>query len=456
VDKISLGDRMKNNYKNINRVYLTRRMPLIIRLDGVAFHTLTKKLNKPHDENFKECMMGTAKFLVENIMGAKLAYVQSDEISILITDYDELTTEAWFGKNLQKIVSVSASMATLRFNQLYNDLIPEDKRVKEYGLFDSRAFVIPKEEVVNYFIFRMNDATRNSIQGLGQAMFSHKEMHGMSCNVIQDRLMLDKGINWNDTPTYFKRGGCVYKSRIMKQETKEEKINRCINKKQCDNKRKNLKIINQDNEKLLEELNCYNCDRFSLPHEILPSNEVIVDYEIPIFTKDRSFIEQFVNLDIKYATNRMVRVEAGKLLDSFEDDDVIKVSDTSGMSIEKIIKHTDMLVKKYADLVEHGKYREDLINTNREYDLFEHDKYREDLINTNREYDLQLKGYKDGEYISVTEGSIVICHLVKSNKMTQPLRVHFSGEHLMWVFGNHTMTMLKELDGDVRFTLVER
>lgn len=242
MDKTSLGDRMKNNYENVNRVYLTRRMPLIIRLDGVAFHTLTKKLNKPYDENFKVCMMGTANFLLKNIMGATFTYIQSDEISILITDYNELTTEAWFGKNLQKIVSVSASMATMKFNQLYDGLIPEEKRIKEFGLFDSRAFVIPKEEVCNYFIFRMNDATRNSIQGLGQKYFSHKTLQKKSCNEIQDMLMLQKKINWNDVDPYFKRGGVVFKSL------------------DCDEK--------------------YN-----------------IDFNIPIFTQDRDYIERFVYID---------------------------------------------------------------------------------------------------------------------------------------------------------------
>ena len=247
MDKTSLGDRMKNNYENIHRIYLTRRMPLILRLDGVAFHTLTKKLNKPYDIGFKQCMLGTARFLVENIMGAKLAYVQSDEISILLTDYDSLTTEAWFGKNLQKMVSVSASMATMKFNQLYNLHIHSSKKIKEYGLFDSRAFVIPKEEVCNSFIFRQTDAVRNSIQGLGQAYFSHKELQGKSCNVIQDMLMIEKNINWNDISPYFKRGGCVYRD------------------------------LGIDSDK--------------------DTNNVVVDLEPPIFTQDRDYIERYLFIE---------------------------------------------------------------------------------------------------------------------------------------------------------------
>lgn len=303
MDKTSLGDRMKKNYENVNRVYLTRRMPLIIRVDGKAFHTLTKKLDKPFDVNFKDCMMGTAKYLVENIMGAKMAYVQSDEISVLITDYDDLTTEAWFDKNLQKIVSVSASMSTMRFNQLYNELIPKEKRIKEYGLFDSRAFIIPKEEVINYFIFRMNDATRNSIQGLGQAFFSHKQLQRNSCSEIQDMLMLEKGINWNDTPTYFKRGGCVYRDLSLKTEVEpiEDRIKNCKKLKECEEKFKNLYIARQSDtdskDFFIENMGCKLCDEIKY-RNVTPSNKLITDEEIPIFTQDRGFIEQFVNIDV--------------------------------------------------------------------------------------------------------------------------------------------------------------
>ena len=110
-DKDNLGTRMKT-YEKASRMYLTRRMPLIIRLDGKAFHTLTKKLDKPYDKQFKNVMVETAKELVANIMGCKFAYVQSDEISLMLTDYDKLETCAWFDKQIQKIVSVSASMAT--------------------------------------------------------------------------------------------------------------------------------------------------------------------------------------------------------------------------------------------------------------------------------------------------------------------------------------------------------
>lgn len=219
----SLGDRMKANYENRAKTYLVRRMPVIIRLDGKAFHTFTRGLKKPYDEIFHNTMNATMKYLCENIQGCKLGYTQSDEITLLLTDYDTLTTDAWFDNNVQKICSVSASMATMAFNKfmrkfVYDIFVFGKDESKEYvdtlvnklenAMFDSRCFNIPEDEVTNCFIWRQQDATRNAIQMLGQCNFSHKELHGKSCSAIQDMLMDQKGINFNDMPTEFKRGVC--------------------------------------------------------------------------------------------------------------------------------------------------------------------------------------------------------------------------------------------------------
>ena len=75
--------------------------------------------------------------------------------------------------------------------------------------FDARVFNLPKEEVTNYFIWRQNDATRNSIQSLAQANFSQKQIHSMNNSQLQDKLHEEKGINWNDCKTVEKRGSCV-------------------------------------------------------------------------------------------------------------------------------------------------------------------------------------------------------------------------------------------------------
>lgn len=277
MDKTTLGDRMKNNYENITRYYLTRRMPVIIRVDGRSFHTFTKGFKKPFDDVLVKTMQDTMKYLCENIQGCVLGYTQSDEISIILTDYAELTTDAWFGNNLQKMCSVSASMATLTFNKAFNDNIVKyidnnldadcgvTKDLTEYtkilinarnkgAMFDSRVFTIPKEEVCNYFIWRQQDSTRNSIQSVGQANFSQRELNGKSCNDIQDMLMMQKSINWNNYATTLKRGSCCIK--IDDSITKYDEVGNI-------------------------------CD-------YIPISKWAIDNEIPIFTQDRNYVEKLI------------------------------------------------------------------------------------------------------------------------------------------------------------------
>ena len=201
-----IGTRMKENYENRYRFYLTRRTPVIIRLDGKAFHTLTKNCEKPFDLDFNTSMVYTAAQLVADIQGAKVAYVQSDEISILLTDYDNLDTEAWFDYNLQKIVSVSAAMATSKFTECY--LFPGDTRE---ALFDSRAFNIPRDEVSNYFIWRQQDWIKNSVQMLARAHFSHKALHGKNQQAMITMLE-GLGVRWNELPEHLKNGTFLIKA----------------------------------------------------------------------------------------------------------------------------------------------------------------------------------------------------------------------------------------------------
>lgn len=198
--KDSLGDRMKGNYENRTRFYLTRRTPVIIRLDGKAFHTLTRHCDKPFDANFIDAMKETARYLCENIQGCKLGYVQSDEISLLLTDFDLLTTDAWFDHNLQKMCSVSASMATVMFNKIWQVC-----HENTLALFDSRCFNIPKEEVANYFVWRQKDWIRNSVQMLAQAYFSHKELHKKKVPDMHE-MLYTKGVNWANLSPHLKNG----------------------------------------------------------------------------------------------------------------------------------------------------------------------------------------------------------------------------------------------------------
>ena len=230
----SLGNRMKENYENISKTRLTRRMPVIIRIDGKAFHTFTRGFEKPFDYILMSTMKDTTLELCKNIQNAKLGYCQSDEISILLCDYDNFDTSAWFDNEVQKICSISASMATFYFNQIFgykvNDFSDSlslvwnvSEREQEYenalwksvekgAMFDSRCFNIPKEEVTNYFLWRQQDATRNSIQMVGQANFTHKELQKKSCNDIQNMLLVEKDVNWNDFSTDKKRGTCCIKT----------------------------------------------------------------------------------------------------------------------------------------------------------------------------------------------------------------------------------------------------
>ena len=209
-----IGNRFKEYYENRSKTYLMRRSNVIVRIDGCHFHNYCKGLQKPFDPIFIKTMQQTTKSLCENIQGCKIGYVESDEISLLLTDYDTLQTDAWFNYSVQKICSVSASMAALFFNKYWQKNVVElsafYKSKSELGAyFDARAFNLPKEEVTNYVIWRQNDATRNSIQSLAQANFSQKQIHSMNNSQLQDKLHEEKGINWNDCKTVEKRGSCV-------------------------------------------------------------------------------------------------------------------------------------------------------------------------------------------------------------------------------------------------------
>lgn len=245
----SLGDRMKR-YEKSSKYYLSIRIPVIIRLDGKAFHSLTKHMNKPYDDRFRDCIIHTGLKLCEEIQGTKFCYIQSDEISLFLTDYETITTQGWFDYTSQKICSVSASIATVYFNKIFNSCFPELDKI---AFFDSRCFNISKEDVVNYFIWRQQDATRNSIQGLGKKYFSDTKLFKKSSNKIQDMLMVEKNINWNGVPICYKRGISIYKK----------------------NKIRKGKDLRGNNHEVL-------CDTW------------YIDLENPIFTQNKEYIEKFV------------------------------------------------------------------------------------------------------------------------------------------------------------------
>lgn len=212
----SLGDRMKAAEVTTKQTLL-RRTPVIIRIDGRAFHTYTKQLKKfdpsvkdtPFSIVMHDVMMAATRALVENVQNCVFAYTQSDEISLLLRDWDFHETQQWFSGGVQKMVSISAVIASNAFNlemTKYKTL----SSFNDYAQFDSRVYNLPKEEVTNYFIWRQQDASRNSVQMLGHFHFSQKQMHGKSNSQVQDMLMLQAGVNWNDLPTWMKRGSCIY------------------------------------------------------------------------------------------------------------------------------------------------------------------------------------------------------------------------------------------------------
>lgn len=228
----ALGTRMKTFYEQVPKTRLVRRMPVALRMDGRSFHTFTRGFQKPFDEVLIKSMQRTMLYLCKNIQGCVLGYHQSDEVTLILIDYQKLESCAWFDYEVQKMCSIAASIATMAFNKYFNEevqkyidsvdsisitdeevkLIDTYSRAVEKGaMFDARCFNIPKEEVCNLIYWRQLDATRNSIQMVGQSNFSHKELHGKSCNMIQDMLMREKGINWNDFPTHQKRGSACRK-----------------------------------------------------------------------------------------------------------------------------------------------------------------------------------------------------------------------------------------------------
>lgn len=251
-NKDSLGDRMKG-YENTTRFQVLRRTPVIIRVDGRAFHTFTRCL-KHHDDSLKispfsekmhQVMMGTAAGLTMEMQNAVFAYTQSDEISVLLRDWDRHETEQWFDGVIPKMLSISAAASSVVFNYFFDKLVRVADHYTELAQFDARVFNIPKEEVTNYFIWRQQDASRNSVQMLGRFHFSQKQMHGKNVSQVQDMLMNEKGINWNDIATWMKRGSACYR----------------------------------------------NPDRLS------SVTAIVMDDNIPIFTQDRNFVEHHLEAE---------------------------------------------------------------------------------------------------------------------------------------------------------------
>jgi tRNA(His) 5'-end guanylyltransferase len=230
-------DKRMKKYEFVSRDYLMTKTPVIIRVDGKAFHTFTRGFQKPFDDILSNSMQDTMKYLCENIQGCVLGYTQSDEITLVLVDYKNIETSAWFDYNIQKCSSVTSSMATLAFNRAFekyfnlwgrktlpdwdlggtNEQVDDidvkqcaiyNKAKQKGAMFDARVFNIPKEEVCNNIYWRQQDAIRNSIQMVGRTYFSDKQLHKKNTGQIQDMLIHEKGIDWTTIPTRYKRGSC--------------------------------------------------------------------------------------------------------------------------------------------------------------------------------------------------------------------------------------------------------
>jgi len=203
----NLGDRMKKNYEDRQRHYLTRRTPVILRVDGVAFHTFTRGMERPFCDPFNTAMVDTAQQMLKCIQGAVCAYVQSDEISFLLIDYRRFNTEAWFNYNIQKMVSNAASIAAAHFNVLISPHTQSDR----LAYFDGRVFNIPRHDVANYFVWRQQDWIRNSVQMLAQSHYSHKEIQNKNVMELKSKLIEDRLGSWENLDGKWKYGTLITK-----------------------------------------------------------------------------------------------------------------------------------------------------------------------------------------------------------------------------------------------------
>jgi tRNA(His) 5'-end guanylyltransferase len=236
-----LGERIKK-YESVSKTSLTIRTPVIIRLDGKSFSSYTKGFDKPWSILVRDAFIEGCKDLFKEVSGLKLCYQQSDELSLLLINYATFDTQPWFMNDIQKMVSVSSSILTASFNKYM-----WAKGITKTAYFDSRAFCVPKEEVCNVFLWRENDCSRNSVSVLAQKHFSPKQLHKKSTKQMQEMLFQEKGINWNDCETWQKRGYCVSRNVVEKD----------------------------------------GVIRYS----------VDVDWDIPIFSQNRDYINKYVYID---------------------------------------------------------------------------------------------------------------------------------------------------------------
>ncbi len=225
MDKTSLGDRMKM-YEASTESRVLPRLPVVIRIDGRSFSKFCKGMKRPFDDDFRQAMVETTKYLVENTH-AKIGYTQSDEISLVLYTENLKSGSVLFDGRVQKIASNFAAMASVKFLTEMQTRFPEKISKGILPTFDARVFAVPsKVEAYNCILWRTNDATKNSISMVAQSEFSHKELQGLSCDEMQYKLITERGINWNDFTSAQKQGVYVRKEKVQVklEQDKLEKI----------------------------------------------------------------------------------------------------------------------------------------------------------------------------------------------------------------------------------------
>lgn len=196
---------MKQDYEDALRIFLPRRGYTVIRIDGRAFHTFTRDLERPYSKPLADALDQSALHLCKEMTGCRFAYGQSDEYSFVLTDFERSDAPLWFDGNVQKIVSVSASLFTAAFQRSF-------PATGTLAAFDSRVMVIPKrEEVFQYLLWRQLDASANSLNMLASAHYSHSELLGKS-TADKHELLHGKGVNWAKQSADFKRGRAIRRS----------------------------------------------------------------------------------------------------------------------------------------------------------------------------------------------------------------------------------------------------
>ena len=209
----SLGDLMKAFESSATFARAMKGIPLLARLDGRAFHSFAKGLQRPYDERLSNAMVETTKFLVARTH-ALVGYTQSDEISLLWHVSPESNSNFIFDGKIFKLTSSLSSLATVKFFEQIQKNIPEKAHL--FPTFDCRVWQVPtKELAADVFRWREFDATKNSVSMAAHSLFSHKSLQGMSSKEMKDRMINEASINWNNYPTFFKRGTYVKRKQIL-------------------------------------------------------------------------------------------------------------------------------------------------------------------------------------------------------------------------------------------------